>query len=83
MNQIQTFFARFFNTDYSFITNIIKENNTRILMLVDLGLKRKCSILGGVMFTIIAGDKGVFIYYLLTDPTHKLSDLIITIEGKL
>ena len=63
----------------------MKEKNTIILMLMDLGLKRSCSILGGVMFTISAGVKGAFIYYLLTHPTCKLSGFIITIEqdGKL
>ena len=83
MKQIKAFFVGFFNTDDSIITNIMKEQNTRILMLVDLKLKP--SILGGVMFTTSSGSQEVFIYYLLTDPSRKLSQIHSTIEhdGKL
>ena len=67
LKQIKTFFAGFFNTDDAIITNIMKEQNTRILMLVDLKLKP--SILAGVMFTTSSVFQGAFIYYLLTDPS--------------
>ena len=80
LNQIEAVFTGVFNTDHSFITNIMEENNTKIIMLVDQGLKRKCSIIGGVMFTLSVGDKGSFIYYLLTHPTLKLSFFTSTIE---
>ena len=69
MNQINEFFARFFNSDDAIMTNIIKEQNTRILMLVDLELKRGVSILAGVMFTTSSVLQKAFIYYLLTDPS--------------
>ena len=80
LNQIKACFAIFFNSDDAIITNIMKEQNIKILMLVDLVLKRSCSILGGVMFTISSVVKGAFIYYLLTDPIQKLSNLLSTID---
>ena len=78
MNQIKAFFAIFFNSDDAIITKIMKEQNTRILMLVDLKLKR--SILAGAMFTTNSVFDGAFIYYLLTHPSRKLSGLLNTIE---